>query len=244
MIDALTVAANMLSDDTQRLNTISHNLANVSTTGFKRQRAISIPFQAHLGAQAAGGASMLLATLPGHVLQTDTRAGMLHQTSNPLHVALEDNGYFEIKTNQGLAYTRRGDFHLDGQGRLVTQEGHLVMGAGGEIQLNNATPVIDQSGVIFDKDKQIAQIKVVHFANAETLARLESSLFTPSATTQIDPNAGQTKVRQGYLEASNVTSMEEMVRLIETMRHFESAQKVVQGYDEMMGKALKKFGEF
>ena len=117
------------------------------------------------------------------------------------------------------------------------------MGRGGEIQLTTTEPVIDKSGVIFEKNQQIGQIKVVHFSNDETLSRIGSGLFTPTSDTQQD-SAGNTKVRQGHLEASNVSSMEEMVRLIETMRHFEAAQKIVQGYDDMMDKALKKFGEF
>lgn len=243
MIDALTAAAQMLSDDTQRLNTISHNLANVSTTGYKRQRAVSAPFQDYLVAQAAGGPSALSITSPGHTIQTDTRPGMLQQTSNPLHVAIEDNSFFEIQTDRGLAYTRRGDFQLDAQGQLVTQKGYAVMGTAGTIRLNTTEPIIDQSGAVYEKDNQIAQLKLVRFSNAETLEQVESGLFIPSVQTQFESN-GHSKIRQGHLEASNVVSMEEMVRLIETMRHFESAQKIVQGYDDMMEKALRKLGEF
>jgi flagellar basal-body rod protein FlgG len=233
----------MLSDDEQRLSTISHNLANVGTIAFKRQRAVSVPFQEHLVAYANEGFSLIEATLPGHLIQTDPSPGTLRSTSQPLDVAIEDGGFFEVKTPQGFAYTRRGDFHLDAEGQLVTHEGYPVMGRGGEIQLTTTEPVIDKSGVIFEKDQQVGQIKVVHFSNDETLSRLGSGLFTPTSDTQQD-SAGNTKVRQGHLEASNVSSMEEMVRLIETMRHFEAAQKIVQGYDDMMDKALKKFGEF
>lgn len=244
MIDALSVAASMMSDDTQRLNTISYNLANVTTTGFKRQRTIAVPFQKHLATQSVDGSfSALPVTLPGNAIQTDTHAGMLRQTSQPLDVAIEDTGFFEIKTPQGLAYTKRGDFHLNAQGNLVTYAGDPVMGVGGTIRLNTSEPVIDQNGTIFDRDQQIGQLKIMHFSNPETLVRQEGSSFIPSDKTQQDP-AGYPKVRQGHLEASNVTSMEEMVRIIETMRHFESAQKIVQGYDEMMDKALTKLGQF
>ena len=244
MIDALTAAAHMLSDDTQRLNMISHNLANASTIGFKRQRAVAVPFQEHLAAHANEGFSLLQTTLPGHVIQTDSRPGALRSTSQPLDVAIEGGGFFEVKTPQGLAYTRRGNFQLDPQGQLVTHDGYPVMGLGGEIQLTTTEPVIDKNGVIYEKDnKQAAQIKIVHFSNIETLARMGSGLFAATPDARPD-SAGSTTVKQGHLEASNVTSMEEMVHLIETMRHFEAAQKIVQGYDEMMEKALKKFGEF
>lgn len=243
MIDALTAAAHILSEDAQKLNTISHNLANVSTNGYKRQRAISVPFQEHLNANAAHGLSPLPTTLSGHVVQNDLRPGTLRTTGQPLDLAIEDAGFFEIKTPQGMVYTRRGDFQIDSQGRLVTHEGYPVMGLGGEILPGTPTPVIDQNGAIFDKDQKVGQIKVIHFTNPESLARLESGVFAQTAETQIS-TGGYAKVRQGHLESSNVTSMEEMVRMIETMRHFEAGQKIVQGYDEMIEKALKKFGEF
>ena len=89
----------------------------------------------------------------------------------------------------------------------------------------------------------MGQFKIVHFSNPETLLREASGLFVQGDNTQLD-DTGKIKVRQGYLEASNVISMDEMVRLIETMRHFEAGQKIVQGYDELLEKALRKFGEF
>lgn len=243
MIDALTAAAHIMSNDSQRMNAISQNLANVSTTGYKRQLPISTPFIEFLDIGANPSAQVLSTTMPLHRVQTDIRPGALRQTAQPFDIAIEDSGFFEVKTDQGLAYTRRGDFHLDPQGRLVTSQGHPVQGLGGELILTSTEPTIDQNGKISEKDKQVGQFKIVHFSNPETLLREASGLFVQGDNTQLD-DTGRTKVRQGYLEASNVISMDEMVRMIETMRHFESGQKIVQGYDELLEKALRKFGEF
>lgn len=244
MIDALTAAAHMMSNDLQRMTAISQNLANAGTTAYKRQLPITTPFLEYLDIGAgAAGLQAQPTTLPTHLLQTDVRAGALRQTAQPFDIAIESPGYFEVKTEQGLAYTRRGDFHLDTQGRLVTQQGHPVSGTSGDIVLSSTEPTINQNGGIFEKDKSIGQLKIVHFSNPETLNRVASGLFTLGEDTQLD-DAGRTKVRQGYLEASNVISMDEMVRLIETVRHYQAGQKIIQGYDELLEKALRKFGEF
>jgi flagellar basal-body rod protein FlgF len=244
MIDALTAASQIMSEDQQRMNIISQNLANVSTTAYKKQIAVATPFAVMMNIGHGPSQKDLSAyvTVPLPSAVTDLKQGTLRNTAAPLDLAIENAGFFEIKTEQGIAYTRRGDFHLDGQSRLVTQ-GEPVMGASGEIVLSGSQPTVDQQGAIYEKGKLVAQLKVVQFENPETLVRAGPELFVTGENSQYS-SEGFTNVRQGYLETSNVASTEEMVKMIESMRHFESAQKIVQGYDEMMEKALRKLGEF
>jgi flagellar basal-body rod protein FlgF len=245
MIDALTAASQIMAEDLQRMSIISQNLANVSTTAYKKQFSVSTPFAAAMN--LAGGSNQMPVTagvtLPLPSAVTDLKPGTLRNTGAPLDVAIEDAGFFEVRTEQGLAYTRRGDFRLDGQSRLVTQQGDAVMGSAGEIVLTTSQPTIDQQGGVYENGKLVAQIKVAHFDNPETLVRSGPELLAAGKDTQFSGD-GFTRIRQGFLEASNVISMEEMVNIIETMRHFESAQKIVQGYDDMLDKALRKLGEF
>lgn len=122
------------------------------------------------------------------------------------------------------------------------------MGLSGEIVLPNATPSIDATGRIFDRtapgisdSAPLAQLKIVRFENPQLMQRLGNGLFAGKGEPLTVTDA--TPVRQAYLENSNVNSMQEMVQMIQTMRHFESMQKVALGYDEMIGTAVRKLGD-
>ena len=229
-----------MSNDVSRLATIGQNLANATTPAYKREIPLATPFmQAMESAERHDAAG--LGTGPTSVV--DHRAGTLRFTGTPLDFALEGEGFFEVQTESGVAYTRQGDFQLDAMGRLVTQAGHVVQGVGGPLHLPSANATVDREGRVFDGEKPVGQLKLVRFADPGRLVRLGNGLFQ-SAESPAEPLDASTRVRQGHLEASNVNTAAEMVKLVETMRHFEATQKVVQGVDEMMERALRKLGEF
>jgi flagellar basal-body rod protein FlgG len=158
---------------------------------------------------------------------------------------LEGPGFFELAGAEGPLYTRQGDFHLDARGRLVNAGGMAVMGTGGEIFLLGGEHKIERDGRIFEDGKQVAQLRIVDLHQPDALLKAGNGLYAAPAggpPAQIAADA-QTQVRQGHLENSNVQSVSEMVRLIETLRHFESQQKVIQGYDEMLERAIRSLGE-
>jgi len=232
VIDALTSAASGMAQDVSRLTTIGQNLANAATPGYKRAMETGAAFS--LLGQGLATAS--------HTV-TDLRHASLQSTSAPLDVAIDGEGFFEVQTEAGAAYTRRGDFRLDASGRLVTQAGHVVQGVGGSLTLATSSPTIDRAGRVYDGDKLLGQLKIVDFADARQLTRQEDGLFVTSQSPVVQAE-GATRLRQGQLEGSNVSTAAEMVRLIETVRHFEATQKVIQGVDEMSERALRKLGEF
>jgi flagellar basal-body rod protein FlgF len=236
MIDALTAASGSMAQDIARLSTISQNLTNTTTPAYKRE----VPFEQALQRAGAEEAYGLPAAQASAV---DQRHGTLRFTGNPLDLALDGDGFFEVQTESGMAYTRRGDFRVDANGRLVTQGGQLVQGLGGPLQLSTAAPTIERDGRILDGEKLIGQLKLVSFGHPEQLTRTGGGLFQAAEAPTVLSD-GATKVRQSHLEASNVNVASEMVKLVETMRHFEATQKVVQGVDEMMERALRKLGEF
>lgn len=241
MIDALTATTSSMMNDMARLTTLSQNLANGTTNGYKKEIAVTRPFVEHLGVQ--GSAAALAVTGPAAGSVTDFRAGAMKYTGNPLDVAAADDGFFEVQTDHGPAYTRAGNFRLDERGRLVTEAGLPVMGVGGELLLGTSQPLIDPEGKVFEGDRQVGQLKMVRFTDPRSLTAAGGGLFRagPSSTVSTD---GYNRVRQGYTEASNVDSMAEMVRMIETMRHFESGQKLVQGYNDMLERSIRTLGEF
>jgi flagellar basal-body rod protein FlgF len=238
LTDALQAAAASLSSDLTRMTVLGHNLANAATPGYKRQLTAAQPFRPGLAHDAA-------AALQGASGGVDAKQGTLRVTDAPLDLAIDGDAYFELRTPGGTAYTRRGDFRIDASGQLVTQAGHLVMGQGGPLVLRSGNVVVTRDGRLMDEQQEVGQLKLVTFTDARALRPVDGgALFTASESAQALATDRPPRVLQGYLEASNVNTASEMVHLIETVRHFEAVQKVVQGFDDMRERALRKLGEF
>jgi flagellar basal-body rod protein FlgG len=260
MQEVFAIALVSMQQDMTRLDRVALNLANVSTPGYRREVVAVRPFAQVLdGAEAAqravvAAASEVAAQAPGRVeVLSDTRPGTIRVTAVPLDVALTGDGFLEVSTESGLAYTRQGNLRIDARGRLVTSQGDAVMGKNGDIHLTTQTPVIDASGFITEPNATtgpsaaapgtpVAQLKVVRFENPRAMQRLGDGLLAPGDGMTVVED-GNAHVRQGALENANVTSAQEMMQLIQTMRHFESMQRVAQGYDEMLGMAIRKLGD-
>ncbi|MFL6676182.1 MAG: flagellar basal-body rod protein FlgF [Massilia sp.] len=246
MSEVLALALNSLQDDMRRVEHVAMNLANSLTPGYKRQVAVSQPFAGLVdSASAAAAAAGKRAGSPQTFV--DVHAGALKKTGESLDLALGGDGFFEIQTPEGPAYTRQGNFRTDERGRLVTAQGQPVMGAGGEITLSSATPRIAPDGTVYDTasgagQAQLGRIRVVRFDDTKDMTSLGSGLLT-AGSGMTDPQASQAQVQQGYLENSNVSSQHEMVQLMQATRHFESVEKAIQGYDELMDTAIRKLGE-
>jgi len=245
---AISIAARIMADDIFRLNVVSQNLANANTTGYKKELVTSRPFIEQLQASAAGAQAGLSAQgaaipvgLPALSSVVDQRQGTVTGTGNPLDLALEGSGFFELAGASGPVYTRAGSFRLDSRARLVSPAGLPVMGLGGEIILAGAQPTIDKQGRIFEAGQLAGQLKIVRFADPGALAPLGGGLYR--AEGRGDVGAEPFAVRQGFLESSNVAVLSETVHTIELMRRFETAQKIAQSYDGMLGGAIQKLGE-
>jgi flagellar basal-body rod protein FlgF len=238
-IFALTLAS--MQNDKSRLDHVALNLANVTTPGYQRQVVATRPFvDAIQDAQSSQAPAVL----------TDTRPGTIKSTGQPLDLALAGEGYFEVMTEKGPAYTRAGNFNVDPRGRLVTAQGYPVMGKNGDIHLTGRSPTIDSAGNITEagapegpsQATPIGQLKVVRFDQPRTLQRLGEGLVAAGENMTVLADA-DVRIRQGALENANVNTTREMVDLIQAMRHFETMHRVVQGYDEMIGTAVRKLSE-
>ncbi|MDQ8035312.1 MAG: flagellar hook-basal body protein [Bordetella sp.] len=256
MIDVLAVSLQGMQQDSARMERISANLANAMTPGYKREMASPLP----QGAQFSGGTFAAAVEdvpvrspleAPARLLvKTDLKPGTLRATGRPMDVALTGRGYFEVATDDGVAYTRQGEFRVDARGRLVTAVGaRPVMGVAGLVVLTQADPVIDEAGRIFERRADgsidtapVAQLKIVDVEDTAMHSR-GGGLLAPEGGNPVELVASDVQLRQGFLENANVNSTHEMVQLIQTMRHFESMQKVATGYDEMLGMAVRKLGD-
>jgi len=225
-----------------RIEGTSLNMANLTTAGYKRSVPVTRSFSDYLGVTGYAGAPRLPfpIMLPGVDRVLDFKSGGVKLTGNPLDLAISGEGYFEVSTPGGPAYTRKGNFRLDERGRLVTEQGHPLQG--GEFVLTTSAPAIDDAGRVTEAGRQVGQIRTIQFSGVQGMVKLASGLYQQGSA-QIAPADGEARVRQGYLENSNVDSTAEMIGLIESMRHFEAAQKIIQGYDDMLEKAIRKLGD-
>jgi len=246
-MDVMAVAASGMQHDLQRMETISQNMANVLTPGYKKQIVTGSSFagQVDNGLGRAAGGMVATGAYPAVSLSIDPSAGTLRYTGNAQDVAIDGPDFFEIAGQDGPAYTRQGGFRTDVRGRLVNAAGLPVMGASGEIVLTGAY-AIDPNGDVRQGDRVVARLKMVRFANPEALVPLGGGAYGQGGARLAEQGALGTpaSVRVGYQENSNVSSPQEMVRLTETVRHFESLQKIMQGYDESLEKTIRKLGEF
>ena len=257
MQQVLAIALTGMQQDMDHLDRAAQNMVNMATPGYKREVALARPFVTMLDniTAAADGATTVdvAAAMTRPLVLVDTSSGSLKTTGQPLDIALSGDGFFEISTPQGTAYTRQGNFSVDASGRLVTASGDAVMGKSGEIRLVTRTPVVDAAGNITEPNapagsatssdgSPVAQIKVVRFDDTRQMQHLGAGLLSsgtnPKAVTDVTA-----RVHQGQLEASNTNTMQEMVQVMQTMRHFESMQKIAQGYDDLLSTAINKLGD-
>lgn len=262
MIRGWYTGASGMQAQQNRLDVIANNLANVDTTSFKRDVAVSKNFSELLlrrmnddGVVKNPFGSEDIAPIVGKLglgvetneVFTEFEQGSLKQTSSPADLALEGNGFFCVETPNGEQYTRNGNFMVGVEGYLMTKEGYPVLGENGRIFLQDMEFTVRQDGDIYARpisDPEadahfVDRLKVVEFENERFLSKKGSSFYldtelSGAAISAEGPSRGV--VIQGYIEASNVNVVQEMVRMIEVNRAYEANQKTIQSQDAMMSK--------
>lgn len=247
MADAYGALQAAMLNDVSKLRVLGHNIANVATPGYKKQIAVNRAFVDYLKIHQADSygkdfTRTLNVTIPALRVETDTSMGTLNYTNRALDVASAGRQYFTVLTPNGVAYTKQGAFHVNTAGILVTTQNYPVLGKNGEIRLTNNQPRIDLEGKIWDDDTLVEQFNIVEFNKDINMNSLGSGLYVPDGY-QLKGNVVTGKINQGYLEMSNVISMQEMVKMIDVTRHFETTQKLMKGYDDMLDKAINVVGD-
>lgn len=242
MDDLTVVALAAMQQDAGRLQYIAQNIANAATPGYRRQMSSPHSFSTELAAaQRDATAKTGAAHSPQRFL--DISAGTLRSTANPNDVAIDGGGFFELAGTSGPVYTRRGEFRVDSGGRLNGPGGQPVMGTSGEIVLAGDRFEIAANGDVLQGGAVVARLKIVRFTAEERMEPLGSATYGQGGAVP-DDTQSMVRLRAGYLENANVDTAREMVGMTETMRHFEALQKLMQGYDEVLEKGIRKLGEF
>jgi flagellar basal-body rod protein FlgG len=217
-----------------RLGTISNNLANINTFGFKKD-------------------IVSFSDLPGVRYQsgTDFSPGPVIYTGNELDVALDTPGFFKIQTPRGIRYTRNGSFNLNIDGIIVDQKGDPVLGKKGKIKIDSGSAgvmrdgervSIRNDGEVIGKNGTIDRILVVNFEDQKLLKKEGRSDYLYQGEETDEFQAENIGIKQRYLERANVHPTEEMIKMVEVFRAFESAQKAIQCMDEITSELVNDPG--
>jgi flagellar basal-body rod protein FlgF len=220
----------------RRLEFAANNLANASTVGYKASKPV---FQTLLSASIED--SKEIRAFPVLQEQTsfiDFSGAPLIETGGKLDVAIEGSGFFVISRDESFLYTRNGQFMLDGQKRLVTDDGYPVMGENGELVLNGNNISIGKDGSIYIDRVVVDKLKVVDFENKNLLQNFGMSLFQSVHGELPLSEPAAYSVRQGFIESSNVSIMQEMFDLIICLRTYETYDKAKKYLSDIDSKVL------
>jgi flagellar basal-body rod protein FlgG len=253
MIKAMRTAASGMAGQQMNVDNIANNLANVNTTGFKRSK---LEFQdvlyqnyrragvaSSIGTQVPVGLSIGYGTRPAATVR-EFSTGDLSQTTNPLDIAIEGDGFFQVRLADGTTgYTRDGAFKLSADGSVVTSDGYFIIP---EITVPEDTTAISvgQDGVIevqqFGQNQQteVGQIELARFVNPAGLSAIGRNIMIQTSAsgdpiTDVPGQGGLGRTNQGYLEMSNVSVVDEMVNMIVAQRAYEMNSKAIQTADDM-----------
>jgi flagellar basal-body rod protein FlgG len=251
MVKGLYTAYTGLVNDQHRLDVVSNNLANATTTGFKKEGCTTQSFDSVYAVKVNDATVNSINQRIGQVslgakigeTYRNWEQGSFQPTGNAYDFALAGKGFFQIQfTNKqgetSTMYTRDGSFQMNSEGYLVTKDGDFVLGDSGPIQLpTDAKDIsIQPTGEIYVDGQYMDSFALVDFEDYNYLEMYGENLYRAvEGATEKDSTA---TVNQGYLEASNINVVSEMVNMITIARQFESGQKVMNAIDEMLGKTV------
>lgn len=224
----------------RQMDIIANNLANVSSPSYKAERSLFAELLAGQGTPGvAGGRGLSFVDEIG--MLRDLSPGALTQTGNTLDIALHGRGYFVVETPAGTRYTRQGSLRLDEQGRLVTADGHPLLDEANRpiaVRPGESRIEISHKGIVTTESGEVGRIRVVGFDNEQALRKLGGGLYETDSDPQ--PPDPKTEVRQGMIESSNVRGVLEITNMIEVMRRYQSAQRIIESEHELQRRAIDK----
>jgi flagellar basal-body rod protein FlgF len=263
----------------KNVETIANNVANANTPGFKKDQVVFKEYLAALEKPEQQGVDLPQKEWKPEDFYRSYNAedsfvkvdgtytiheqGQLTPTGNYFDNALSGPGFIEVLTPNGVRYSRKGAFSINNEGKLVTDQGFLVLSkdsppiATSDGKLNLATPPdsrainvgagkfsISLDGEIYNGNNKVGNLSLVEFNDVHALKKEGSSLFINQDQMNVKIGELKTSIHQGFIEQSNVNAVSEMSNLINANRNFESIQRVIKTYDNMSSKAVNEISKF
>lgn len=232
---AIEIAGSIISRATQRVEISAQNMANMTTPGYKARHQFSTLIIAPQNNQPISFVDQQ------NQQAIDFTNGKLTNTGNPFDLAISGSGFFVVQSAGGTFFTRNGQFSRDADGHLVTPDGMILQSATGDVTVGGSDVKILSDGTVLDGGQPAARLAIADFADPHTLQPAGAGLFAAPAGAARDVASPQ--IRQGMLETSNVSTADEMLSVMAALRSAETGQRVVQVYDDLMGRALTAFGQ-
>jgi len=235
----------------RQMDVVANNIANVNTSGYKADKSL---FEEYLKSGAHEDNFVGLDRRVSYVQDSGTfkdfSQGPSEETKNPLDVAIDGSGFLEVQTPAGPRYTRDGGLQINNQGQLVTAGGDPVIGASGPIVFQPTDHDIsiapDVTITVLEGINRIdsvrGKLRLVGFAKPQDLIKEGSNLFAPPAGAAALPDAAS-KVKQGFIEKSNVNSVTEMSRMIEVTRTYTQIATLLQQQSDLHKSAIEKLAD-
>jgi flagellar basal-body rod protein FlgF len=227
----------------RQMEVAANNMANVSTTGFKAENILFEPITKKPASVVENPKTVTF--VRDYTIARDFRPGTLQQTGNPLDVALTGEGFFAIQTPTGVSYTRDGRFTMDTNGQVITHDGKAVLDdANSPITIDPTlgSVLIGKDGNITQNGAQIAKIGVFSFNRPGALDKIGDNLLRPNQASGQAQIPTSFEVSQGMLEGSNVVAVQELTKIMEISRAFESATKLQKQTEDLQSKAIERLG--
>lgn len=235
MIRGIYTSSSAMQYLQEQMDVTANNLANSTTNGFKKN---GMAFNQVFNAQQANNRNQIEQQLPeGRIFTyTEFTQGGLRQTSNPLDLALNGDGFFTVQTPQGIMYTRDGQFSRSPEGLLVTVNGYPVLSESGPIQLQGEKFSVGEDGTIQVGNDKVGKLQISTF-DIRQGAQRSDNLWSP-VSDEVEVKEAEPQVRQGFLETSNVNIVKEMVDMIAIQRWYQVNDKAIKTNDDALNKAV------
>jgi len=239
MIRALWSAATGMYAQQMQTDVVANNLANSSTTGFKKSRAnfedlmyrtMQVAGQTTPGGgQVPTGIQVGMGVKPTSVQKLFTQGDYI-QTDNQLDIAIQGNGFFRVRHGDEDLYTRAGNFSLNNRREMISADGNVLMNASDPAQplvINGSDVKVDKQGIVVVDDAVVGQIRLVRFADRQELRKVGRNNFQATSAAGVPRKIDDVILHQGVKELSNVDPLSSMVGLIEISRQYELQQKIM-----------------
>ena len=247
MVRGIYSAAEGMKTASTRACIYSNNLANVATSGFKRDElSIGTSFAQELKRinDQQNPSRPTVGPLPtgefDYTFKTSFLSGPASETDNPFDLYIDGNGLFTVQGQNSPLYTRSGNFTINQQGELVTQDGFKVMGEKGPIVLTGKSFSVDEEGNISSEGKIVDKLLINEFNNQDDLIKVGNNFFISKPGSE--PQVSRSMIKQGYLEGSNVNTVKEMINLMEVDKAYGANEKTIRAQLDCLTQAVTSVG--
>ena len=229
----------------KQMDIVSNNMANMNTSGFKQDEVIFTSYLVETKKAEGFGKVPVIFTQDFGIFK-DFQEGAFQETGNQLDVAIQGDGFFALETTQGERYTRKGQFSLDYEGKIVTKEGDVLLSENSEpffIAPGEKEIYISESGEVSTENGVIGRLKVVAFADNQKLKKIGNTMFENVNGNTMEVGVADVRIKQRMIEKSNVEPIVEMSKMIKLQRSYEYVQQMIDEEHERLSNTINTYAQ-